>query len=214
MDPVDHLRPLELPRIARREPVLGQLVLPALGQDLSEQSVVVADAVAVGRDLQGRHAVHKTGSKPPKTAVSEGSIGLDAAQRIEIDVELREGDANGFGQAEVADAIEQQSADQELQGEIVDALLALLVGGAGRVHPAVDDAVAHGEGGSGEPVVRARALDVLAHGIGELVEDRLLKGGDLALSRPGAFCRPGGGLRLGAGASLLIQHDRILRLAD
>src|SRR5262249_60403720 len=60
-DRVGGLAVVELPRIAAREPFLGQLLLPAVVDALLEQTVLVADAVAIGRDAERRQAVHVAG---------------------------------------------------------------------------------------------------------------------------------------------------------
>src|SRR5689334_1546275 len=56
--------PWDLPWIAVREPVLGILALPAVLDDLAEHPVCVADAVAMSRDAQRRHAFHKACGQP------------------------------------------------------------------------------------------------------------------------------------------------------
>ena len=73
-----------------RKPVLGNFLLPAAADDLPEQAVVVADAVAVRGDRQRRHAVHEAGGEAPEAAVAERGVGFDPAQRGEIDAELRQ----------------------------------------------------------------------------------------------------------------------------
>ena len=171
-DRVGDLGPLELPRIARRQPVLGELELPAVLQHLAEDAVVVADAVAVGGDRERRHAFHEAGGEPAEAAVAERGVGLELAQPVEIDAEVAQRLARRLGEAEVAERVEQQAPDQEFEREVVDALAAVAVGLAGRVHPAIDDAIAHGERRRHEPVVLLRVPRVLADHVGELVENR------------------------------------------
>ncbi len=52
-DGVIDFRPFEFPGIAVRQPILGNLLLPAAADDLAEKSVVVANAVAVARRSKG-----------------------------------------------------------------------------------------------------------------------------------------------------------------
>src|SRR3954447_18900782 len=66
---VGNFRPLELPRIAERQPVLRHFVLPAVDHPLPEQPEFVTDAVAVGWNLQRRHAVHEAGGEPAEAAI-------------------------------------------------------------------------------------------------------------------------------------------------
>ena len=74
-DGIFGFRPLELPRVAEREPVLRQLVLPAVADLLQEQAVLVADAVAVGRNAERRHAVHEAGGEPPRPPLPSAASG-------------------------------------------------------------------------------------------------------------------------------------------
>ena len=60
------LAALELPRIAVLEPGFGKLDLPAVGDFLAEHAVGVADAVAVRRNADGRHAFHEAGGEPAR----------------------------------------------------------------------------------------------------------------------------------------------------
>src|SRR6516165_12058257 len=48
-DIVGYLRALELPRVQKGQPLFGVFLLPAVLDDLAEQTVVVADAVTPGR---------------------------------------------------------------------------------------------------------------------------------------------------------------------
>jgi hypothetical protein len=50
IDVVRHLRAGELPGVAERQPFLWIFLLPAISDDLAKQAVIVADAVAVGRN--------------------------------------------------------------------------------------------------------------------------------------------------------------------
>ena len=81
LDVVDHFRPRELPRVAERQPFLRIFLLPAVADDLAEQAVIVADAVAVGRDAERRHALHEAGGEAAETAIAERGIRLGRAQR-------------------------------------------------------------------------------------------------------------------------------------
>ena len=132
--------PLEFPGIAEREPVLRRLLLPAVANDLPEQAVVVADAVAVRGDRQGRHAVHETGGEPAEAAIAERGVRLEPAQHGEIDAELRQRRLHRLDDAEVGHRVEQHAADQEFEREVIDALPIFAIACAS-IHPAVDDDV-------------------------------------------------------------------------
>ena len=167
--------PLEFPRIAVGEPVLRGFLLPAAADDLAEQAVIVTDAVAMCGDFQRRHAVHEAGGEAPEAAVAERGVGLDAAQLGQIDAELLERLGHRLHDPEIGHGVEQQSADQEFQREVVDALAPVGVGRGGELEPSFDDDVAGGEGDGEKPVARARDLRNLADGIGQLGQHRGLE---------------------------------------
>src|SRR5437868_3133137 len=75
-------RPRELPWIAEGQPFLRVFLLPTVLDDLAEQSVIVANAVAVGGNSEGRHALHETGGEPTKAAMAEGRVRLSCSQPV------------------------------------------------------------------------------------------------------------------------------------
>src|SRR4051812_41160545 len=82
------LAALELPGIAVLEPGLGQLDLPAVGKLLAEQAMDVADAVAMRRHIDGRHALHEPGRKPAEAAIAQRGVGLEPRNHVELDAQL------------------------------------------------------------------------------------------------------------------------------
>ena len=63
LDRVAHVEPLDLPGVAEVEPVVGLLVLEAVDDRLAEHAVLVADAVAPGREVEGGHGVEEAGGE-------------------------------------------------------------------------------------------------------------------------------------------------------
>ena len=174
-DGVIDLGALEFPGIAVRQPVLGHFLLPAAADDLPEQAVVVADAVAVGGDGQRRHAVHEAGGETAEAAVAERGVRFDLAQGGEVDAELRERGGHRLDDADIRHRVEQHPADQEFEREIIDPLAVLFVDEVRAVDPAFDDDVAGRVRDRQEPVALARGLRVLAYGVGELGQHRGLQ---------------------------------------
>ena len=182
--------------IAVGEPVLRRLLLPAVANDLAEQAVVVADAVAVRGDLKGRHAVHETGGEAAEAAVAERRVRFDPPKFGQVDAELVQRLGHRLGDAEIGHRVEQQPADQELERQVVDPLAPVGVDLGGRVQPAIDDEVAGGEGDGEKPVARARDLRDLADRVGQLGQHgglELRRSGALAAIPACARCRAGGG---------------------
>ncbi len=196
---IGHFGPLEFPRIAERQPVLGIFELPAILDALAEEAVIVADAVAVGGDRERGHAFHEAGREPSEATVAERRIRLERAQRVQIDAVTEQRHPRRRREAEIAERVAQQAADQELEGEVIDALAARRVDLVRGVHPPVDDPVAGGEHGRDQPVPLRSAAGILAHLVGELGEDRLAKGLDVAPRR--RLCWNGLGARGRHGSS-------------
>ena len=163
---VDDVGPGELPRVAMREPVVRRLPLPAIGDELLEETVVVADAVSDGRYPDRRHAFHEAGGEAAEAAIAQGRIMLGGAKPIEVDVEAGQGLARLGFEAEIAERLRQAPADQELHREIVDLLGGLAAGRS--LCRGVDDMVANGERSGAIPVELARVLRPPADVIGEL----------------------------------------------
>src|SRR5690606_1401898 len=120
---------VEFPGIAVLEPGFGQFGLPATDNLLTEKTVAIADAVAIGGDADRRHAFHEAGGKPAKPAISERRIGLERRDHVEIHPELRQRLAHSLHQFEVRDRIAQKPPDQELEAEVIDPFC---LGGIGR----------------------------------------------------------------------------------
>jgi len=91
----------EFPRIAELQPGLRILMLPAVLDGLHEQSVIVADAVAVGGDRKCCHALHETGGEPSEAAIAEGCVWFDLTEPVEIDIETGERGAHRLGEAKI-----------------------------------------------------------------------------------------------------------------
>ena len=185
VDVVADFRTRELPGIAKRKPLLRVLVLPAVADDLAKQAVIVADAVAVRGNAERRHAFHETGGEPAEAAVAERSVGFGGAQAVEIDAEVAERGAKYLAEAEIAEYVGKQPADQKFERQIVDALAPLGVARPLGGQPAMNGAVAQRERGGHEPVASGGRADVLADRERELGEHGTLDFGKLALARHG-----------------------------
>ncbi|MNO90389.1 hypothetical protein D3C76_818980 [compost metagenome] len=166
-------RPLEFPGIAEVQPGLGVLLLPAVADHLLEQAVLVADAVAVGGDVQGRHAFHEARRQPAEAAVAQRRVRLGQAHALQVHAQFGQRRAGDFQQAEVAQVVDQQAADEEFQRQVVDAFAPAAVDGAGGFLPVVDHVLARGQRQGLEPVVVVGVGGVLAYRVAQAVEDRV-----------------------------------------
>ena len=199
-DRVGDLGALELPRVAEGEPVIGQLVLYAALDHLAEQPVLVADAISVRRDAERRHALHEAGGEAAEPAIAQAGIRLLRAQPVQIHVDAGQRLAHRLGQAEIAERVEQQAADQELEREIVDPLAAALRRLLPGQQPAIDHRIPQRQGGGDEPVPVAGGRGLLADLVGELVQD---------VAAPAQRVGPPGAAAGGAGAGRTgVRHGR------
>src|SRR5580698_8360539 len=80
MDVIDHRRPLKFPGVAETQPLVRIFLLPAIVDDLAEQTEIVADAVADRGDAERRHAFHEACGKTAEAAVAERCVRLAFAQ--------------------------------------------------------------------------------------------------------------------------------------
>ena len=171
-DLVAHLGAGQFPGIAALDqPLLGFLDLPTLLDVLAEQAVLVADAVAIGRDAERRQRVHEAGRQAPEAAVAERRVGLLRQDLVVVDVQVLERGLDQFGHAEVVDRVLEQAPDQEFHRQVVDALAVLAVDALGRLHPAVQQVLADGVGQRHVPVVRHGVIGILADAVNQALED-------------------------------------------
>ena len=170
-DEIGALAPLEFPGIAMAQPGFGQLDLPAIVDPLAEHAVHIADAIAIGGQVEAGEAFHETRRQPPQAAIAQRRVGFDLFQFGKIDAQRLERARHLRHHPHVRQCVAQQAPDQELQAEIIDPLGARRMRLAGGGHPALDDVVADGQDGRGQPVVASRIGGVLADPVHQRVNN-------------------------------------------
>lgn len=123
--------------------------------------MLVADAVTMGSDAQGGHAFHEARRQPSEATIAQRGVGLEQADTLQVHIQPLQRITGDVQQPKVAQAVVQQTPDEELEGKVIDPLLATAVGQTGMVHPVVDHVIASGQGNGFEPVVVERMLRVL-----------------------------------------------------
>lgn len=113
----------------------------------------------------------KQAASRPQAAVAKRRIGFELGDLLEIDAELVQCFLHLLENAEVGDRIAHEATDKKLEAEIIDALAAGFVGGAGRLHPVLDGPVAGDENGGHQPVMGLGDLRVLADAVAETTDD-------------------------------------------
>ena len=132
------------PGVAQAQPVVGQLHLLAVHDLLLEDAQLIADGIAGGGDLQGRHRVQVAGGQAAKAAVAQTRVGLGLEQVGGGEAQSLDGCRQGRQQPQVIGVFHQGAAHQKFQGEVVH--LAQMLGGypvLGRQLPLVDDVPQH-----------------------------------------------------------------------
>jgi len=108
-------RPLDLPRIAVAQPVVGVLDLVTIFDVLAEHAVFVMNAIAHHRQVQRGAAVHEAGCQPAQTAVPQPGIGLLFGKVLQRLAKAVQGLARHFVQPQIEHVVGQRTADQKFQ---------------------------------------------------------------------------------------------------
>ena len=172
------LHALHLPRIAVLEPAVRFLDLVAVDDLLTENAVVVADAVAHAREVQRRHRVDVARRETAEAAVAEARVGLAIAEVVPVDAVFRERVVAELVGLEVDHVVAEESPDEKLKGHVVDTLRVLLRVLFLRGDPALDDAVADGVRERSVLVELGGTAVALDQGIAEMPGEVLLEAFD------------------------------------
>ena len=155
-----------LPGPATLEPLIGDLHLPAVADQLVEDAELVADAIAGGRDLQRGQRFQEAGRQTAQAAIAQSRFLLHLEDLVEVGYpEAAQGVGGLIADAEHQQVVAQLRTDQEFGREVghhpggggVDRL------DAGQV--ARHQAVAHG--------VAERHVEVVAAGRGGELAERV-----------------------------------------
>jgi len=111
---VGDFRPGDLPRIAQAQPLIRDLHLPAVLDDLVEDAELVTDAVADGRHFERGHRIQVTRGEPAQAAVAEPGFFLLLNQIVEVYAEFLYGLAGILGEAQIEELVGQVRPGQEL----------------------------------------------------------------------------------------------------
>jgi hypothetical protein len=142
-DVIVDVRPPYLPRIAVAQPGIGGLDLLAVADQLVEDAVLVADAIADRRNLQRSQRVHETRRQPPQSAVAQPRLLLVADEAVEIDIQAGQRLARGLGNPEIEQVVAHERTGQVFGGQITNGARIRLLVGAHRADPAKQHAVAN-----------------------------------------------------------------------
>ncbi len=109
-----------------------------------EHSVVVADAVAVSRQLERGHGVEKAGRQTAQPAVAQSRFLLQLPDLLHVVTQLEQRLLALLVELKVDQAVAERASDQVFERQVVDSLeVRILVVGPPCRDPAFDEPVAH-----------------------------------------------------------------------
>jgi len=141
VDLVLHVHPLDLPRVAVAEPVVRNLDLVAVLDDLLEDAVVVSDAVAPGWQVESGEGVQEAGCQSPQASVAQSGINLLLIDALQVVAQVSQSSLVLLLDVEVVESILQAPPDKEFQGEVIYLFATFLVEGAVGVIEALDEPI-------------------------------------------------------------------------
>ena len=189
------LRSDHLPGIASGQPGIGALHL-ARGPDLlAEDAEFVADAIADRRQFQRGHRFLEAGRQSPQAAVTQARLGFLGQQLLQRKSQLTAGRFGLLAQTEAAQVVLQMGPEQVFRREVNSGAHVLARVGLGRVHPAGQQPVAHGQGQTEVVVVAGGQRRRLGLAREQVASHRLGQGADRQWSTAGE----GGGHGKGPG---------------
>ena len=118
---------LDFPGIAVDQPVIGQFDLLVVDNALVEQAVLIADAVAMARQLQCCQGIDEAGSQPSQSPIPQARIAFGRDDLIQVPAQVFQALATDVVHIDAQEIRFQEAADEEFDGEIID-LLNLLFG--------------------------------------------------------------------------------------
>ena len=124
----------------------------------------------------------KHAAKSTEAAVAERRVGLQQADAFKVDAQFGQRFARHVQQTEVAQAVVEQAADEEFQGQVVNALLTFAVDLARMVHPVLDHVITRRQRNGFEPVMVEGVIRVFAHRVGEFGQDGVAECGHLCFA--------------------------------
>ncbi len=184
---VAHVAARRFPHIAQTQPAAGDFALPAVrADDLRENAVVVADAVADRRILQRGQRIQETGRQPSQAAIAETGIDLLGGDVVQVIAHVAQRGARLLQQAafQARQRIQQGPPRQILHREIAHPLDVGICHAALRGEPAQRQLLAHRERQRIVNIARRCRVRVLAEGSGQAVQQGRLQGAGLQSDVP------------------------------
>jgi hypothetical protein len=176
---IAHTAVAALPEVVHAEPGARDFALRAvLADDLREDAVVIADAIAGRRIAKRCERIEEARGEPAEAAVAEPRILFLGGDALEVVAERLDRLAHFFEQAvlERGQRVDETAAEQELHRQVTHALHArALYASAGR-DPALAELLADGDRQCVVDVAPCRAGERLAERALQAIDDRVADG--------------------------------------
>jgi hypothetical protein len=186
------LRTGDLPGIAESKPIVRFFDLITIADALMEHSVVVADAVAVSRQLERGHGIEKAGRQTSQSAVAQSRFLFQIPDLLHVVTELEQRLLALLEELEVDQAVAKRASDQEFERQVVDSFeVRILVVGPPCRDPAFDEPIAHHPRQRDVQVSLGRMARDLGLGEGHVVQEGALERVHVQ-AEPLAACREPG----------------------
>ena len=169
------LGPHVLPGVAEAQPLVRALDLPPVPDLLLEDAELVADAVAVSGEAEGRHRVEEARGEAPEAAVAETRLRLVLEDIRELETRALQQRLRLVVDAERVEVVGERAPEQELGREVVDPLGVDLRVRLLRLRPAIREPVAHRQREREEAVEVRRVRGPLPERVRQVVEKRALQ---------------------------------------
>ena len=179
-------RPDHFPGIAPGQPGVGALDLAFFADLLAEDAELVADAVADRRQLQAGQGFLEAGRQPPQATVAQARLRLFGNEVLQVEAQFTAGLLGGLAQAQVHQIVFQVGAKQVFSREIGGRAHVRLGVRVGRVHPVLQQPIAHRQGQGPVVVVAGGQAGGFGLAIEEVAPHRRGKGPSW-IGRSGVF---------------------------
>ena len=137
---------LDLPWRPRGEPVVRSFLLVAIIDLLLKETILIVNAIAIPRHVQGGQGVQETGRQTTEAAIAQGGIALALLHHAQLHSEGVQRFLTQRKETEIIQVVAQRAAHEKLDGQIVYALgLCLTVALFSSQH-AIHQLITHGEG--------------------------------------------------------------------
>mmetsp|Transcript_11860 Transcript_11860/g.25468 ORF Transcript_11860/g.25468 Transcript_11860/m.25468 type:complete len:216 (+) Transcript_11860:2817-3464(+) len=181
LDGVGDNQPLNLPGVAKGEPVVGLLVLEAVNNALAEHAVGVTDAIAPCWQVERGHRVQEACCQAAQTTIAQSCIALLLRDVLQVVSQLPQSLCVRLRHVQVVQSVHEAAAHEELHAQVVHTLGVLLLEVGLCVVPALNQAIPQAQSSCLVGLKIIKLVATTGHGVLNMVDDILLDADDVIL---------------------------------